>query len=168
MSEKRTEVTDLFHESHEINTDTDSDLYQKFVSQAELRENTRHYAKILEAYSSTLKDSLISKLIMKRFFCISCVCILIIVAVTFIVVLHDIVQAVINNPDKSYDIASIATVITAMSTAFIASFMYIPNLIVKYLFNLKEDENMLNLIQNNQKYVMSVIEKVQKTKEQSK
>ena len=56
------------------------------------------------------------------------------------------------NPDVSFDIASIVSLIGAMATAFISSFMILPKVITRYLFNKKEEENMMNVINKIQEY----------------
>ena len=56
----------------------------------------------------------------------------------------------------TFQINNIVAVVTAIGTAFVSSFFIIPKIITKYLFNRKEEENMMNIIQNIQKHDLTI------------
>lgn len=81
----------------------------------------------------------------------------------FMVILEKCTQIILNNPNKEFDIKSITTIISAISIAFISSFMYIPKLITRYLFNLNEDANMIEVIQNIQRHDLTIRKNINNT-----
>lgn len=117
-----------------------------------MNEHNECYTRILETYSKTLEGNILEKNKLKKYFFYICSGILISIALAFVVCLGLSLFFIFANPDVSFDIASIVSLIGAMATAFISSFMILPKVITRYLFNKKEEENMMNVINKIQEY----------------
>ena len=117
-----------------------------------MNEHNECYTRILETYSKTLEGNILEKNKLKKYFFYICSGILIGIALAFVVCLGLSLFFIFANPDVSFDIASIVSLIGAMATAFISSFMILPKVITRYLFNKKEEENMMNVINKIQEY----------------
>lgn len=128
-----------------------------------MQKHNELYTKILESYSSTLKDNIRTKRILKVLFFLLCSGLMITIIFNFMVILEKCTQIILNNPNKEFDIKSITTIISAISIAFISSFMYIPKLITRYLFNLNEDANMIEVIQNIQRHDLTIRKNINNT-----
>lgn len=117
-----------------------------------MNEHNECYTRILETYSYTLETNILEKNKLKKKFFHICSYILIGIALAFVVCLIICLYNIFKYPEESFDIASIVSVMGAMATAFISSFMILPKVITRYLFNKKEEENMMNVINKIQKY----------------
>lgn len=117
-----------------------------------MNEHNECYTRILETYSYTLEANILEKNKLKKRFFHICSYILIGIALAFVVCLIICLYNIFKYPEESFDIASIVSVMGAMATAFISSFMILPKVITRYLFNKKEEENMMNVINKIQKY----------------
>ncbi|WP_373244739.1 hypothetical protein [Megamonas funiformis] len=117
-----------------------------------MNEHNECYTRILETYSYTLEANILEKNELKKEFFYVCSGILKWIAISFIVTLIICLFNIFKYPKESFDIASIVSVMGAMATAFISSFMILPKVITRYLFNKKEEENMMNVINKIQKY----------------
>lgn len=117
-----------------------------------MSEHNKCYTTILKAYSETLKDNILEKNKLKKCFFWICSAILVGIALAFVSCLCISLYYIFAYPGISFDIASIVSVMGAMATAFISSFMILPKVITRYLFNKKEEENMMNVINKIQEY----------------
>lgn len=63
-----------------------------------------------------------------------------------------------------FQINNIISIISAISIAFVSSFMIIPKIITNYLFNLNEEKNMMEIIQNIQKHDLNIRQDIKEYK----
>lgn len=124
------------------------DASNSFVGNDELsmRSHNESYTKILAGYSNTLEENLTAKCDYKKWFFWCCIGILFSVAMTLIGSVQHLTFAIQN----------VISIVSAISVAFIASFMIIPKIITNYLFNLNEEKNMMEIIQNIQKHDLAI------------
>ena len=141
-----------------------------FVTNDEIsmRHHNEAYTKILEAYSDTLKTNLENKNQYKRKFFYCCLYTLRPLAFGFPAILTIIIGYILLYPDNHLDIKSIVTVITAMSAAFISSFMILPKIITQYLFNLDEEKNIREIIKNIQEHDKVIREDIKEFRNKQK
>ncbi len=77
-------------------------------------------------------------------------------AMTLIGSVWVIIQMTYQYQHLTFAIQNVISIVSAISVAFIASFMIIPKIITNYLFNLNEEKNMMEIIQNIQKHDLAI------------
>lgn len=134
------------------------DASNSFVGNDELsmRSHNESYTKILAGYSNTLEENLTAKCDYKKWFFWCCIGILFSVAMTLIGSVWVIIQMTYQYQHLTFAIQNVISTVSAISVAFIASFMIIPKIITNYLFNLNEEKNMMEIIQNIQKHDLAI------------
>lgn len=78
------------------------------------------------------------------------------VCISLIAVLFAITYMTFAYSHLSFQVSNIVTIVTAIGTAFISSFIIIPKIITKYLFNPEEEKHMRKIVQNIQKYDLKI------------
>lgn len=71
-------------------------------------------------------------------------------------ILFAVTYMVFSYPDIKFDIESIIAIVATIGTAFVSSFIVIPQIITKYIFNIKEDESMINIVKNIQMHDLAI------------
>lgn len=121
-----------------------------------MKRHNEYYDNILCSYSDKLKGNLAQKHFYKKIFFWICVSILIVILLFFIGITWWIAGYVLGNPDITFDLAGIVSVITGTAVTFLTSFMILPKIITDYLFNKDEEKNMMQIIENIQKHDLTI------------
>lgn len=130
-----------------------------------MEAHNESYTNILKAYSEELESNIKFKKDCKGCFFYLCVGVMGTVCGALLGVLGYIVYMTFSYPNVNFPVTNIVAVITAIGTAFISSFIIIPKIITKYLFNRKEEENMMNIIQNIQKHDLTIRQDIKEYKQ---
>ena len=165
--ESYNQVKDLiknFFDKYDTNEEMkSSDVYfkdenKKFVGNdiVSMESHNESYTNILKAYSDSLKENLKFKNTCKNWFFYLCMAVMGIICISLVVILFVITYMTFKYQHLSFQINNIVAIVTAIGVAFISSFIIIPKIITEYLFNLKEEENMMNIIQNIQKHDLEI------------
>lgn len=121
-----------------------------------MESHNESYNDILKAYSSNLNKNLQFKNDCKALFFYLCLGVMIIICLSLVIVLGVITYMTFAYQHLSFQISNIIAIVTAIGTAFISAFFIIPKIITEYLFNLKEEENMMKIVQNIQRHDLSI------------
>ena len=139
------------------NLESSNDTSVQIKSEQELQQGDtssllRHnqlYTRLLEAYVKDFENNSVSKLENKRKLFIIAMILLCVIPMTSLVIIGATLLCLANKWITALE--SISELITAM-VAFISTFMVIPKMITKYLFNKKEEEHLANIIGKIQAY----------------
>lgn len=121
-----------------------------------MESHNESYNDILKTYSGNLNENLQFKNKCKKRFFYLCLCVMVIICLTLVGILVAITYMTFAYPHLSFQISNIVAIVTAIGTAFISAFFIIPKIITEYLFNLKEEENMMKIIQNIQQHDLEI------------
>ena len=126
---------DIVHNDYDlVESDTDS-----------MKIHNQCFSQLLKAYVKNADKNLTTKLSLKiTFFYI---CIVILILITFSTVLISIF-ALFNDFEKS----TLFSILLTNSISFLTSFIVLPKIIAKYLFNTEEEKNMSDIIKSIQEY----------------
>lgn len=135
-----------------------NDENTSFVSNdvVSMEAHNESYTNILKAYSEELEGNIRFKNKCKECFFYLCVGVMGSICIALIAVLGTITYMTFKYQHLTFQINNIVAVVAAIGTAFVSSFFIIPKIITKYLFNRKEEENMMNIIQNIQKHDLTI------------
>lgn len=160
VKELISKILDKYDTSEEMKS---SDVYfkdenKKFVGNdiVSMESHNESYTNILKAYSDSLKANLKFKNCCKNLFFYLCIAVMGIICIALVSILFIITYMTFKYQHLSFQISNIIAIVTAIGGAFISSFIIIPKIITEYLFNLKEEENMMNIIQNIQKHDLEI------------
>ena len=123
----------------------------------EYKKHTEKYTKLLKNYIKHTKNSNKIKNDYKKIFFWIIIAIMATLAIAFVVLLCNALGIIkdLSIEEKPIPTESIIGLVTAIISSFITmlvSLFKLPEIIAKYLFNLKEDENMAKIIGHIQTY----------------
>ena len=156
----------IFKQIQELNKDTysESNVARKTLTQLlqddsnSMQKHNVHYDKILESYSINLKKNLILKRKLKlKFFnfvmeALRGLCVVEVLIMFFIFGFYYEGIRISEEVIKTLAISSVAT--------FLSSFIILPIIIAKYLFNAEEDNSTVEIIKNIQSHDKTIREKL--------
>ncbi len=118
--------------------------------------HNKSYDRILELYIKSVEENMSAKKRYKRRFSRCCNIILYSISATLLLSLICIMIMTFKYPHIDFNIQNIIAVISAISVAFVSSFMIIPKMITQYLFNLNEEDNVRHIIKNIQEHDLTI------------
>lgn len=141
------------------NTEENFNTIQKNMNQ--FNEHQKDYTDLLHQYTLNSKLSSITKFIFKVIFFLGVILLMIVFICMFISAIHSsipIISSVNDKKDVQIEIIveSITAIIASLGTV-IVSIIKLPEIIAKYLFNPKEEEDLVAVIQAMQSYDMNML-----------
>ena len=146
------------------------DSRRSFVSNdiVSMESHNDSYTSILKAYSDGLNSNIQFKNECKKWFFWLCFCVLVSICIALIGILVYISYMTFAYPHVAFSVSNIAAIVGSIGTAFVSSFIIIPRIITEYLFNLKEEKNMMEIIQNIQKHDLVIRKYIQENIDKQK
>ena len=134
------------------------DKAHSFISNdvVSMESHNESYTNILKCYSEGIDKTLSFKHTWKQRFLTFCGCVMFILTSLLTGILFAVTYMVFSYPDIKFDIESIIAIVATIGTAFVSSFIVITQIITKYIFNIKEDESMINIVKNIQKHDLAI------------
>lgn len=126
---------DIVHSDYDLmESDTDS-----------MKIHNQCFNQLLKAYVKNADKNLNTKLSLKITFFYICVVILILITISMVLIS---MFALFNNFEKS----TLFSILLTNAVSFLTSFIVLPKIIAKYLFNTEEEKNMTEIVKSIQAY----------------
>lgn len=109
-------------------------------------EHNRSYSFILKSYSKNLKASSELKLKLKKEFFNQCCLILGVIVLVLVLVIIWTTFRILSYPEIKFDTNGITTVLATLAGTFLTSFIVLPYVISKYLFDTEEEKHLMNVL----------------------
>lgn len=129
-------------------------------------EHNRSYSYILKSYSRNLKASSELKLRFKKEFFEQCCLILGVIVLVLVGVVIWTAFRILSYPEIQFDTHGIATVLATLAGTFLTSFIVLPYVISKYLFNTEEEKHLMKVLKIIKAYDLHVRKHIKNGKEQ--
>lgn len=109
-------------------------------------EHNKIFTQILNSYSKNLDSSSEQKKFFKKvFFCLCC-CILGITFLMIVAVISIVTYMIFRYQHLSFDINGIYSILGVLTGTFLTTFIVLPYIISKYLFNIREEDNLMTIV----------------------
>lgn len=133
----------------------DSTLTENQTDYDEVLKHQKKYTHLLSMYTNTTRINLYVKIIFKIIFFVTTICIWIYMIHLFKLSFDSGLDMIIAHETDLDHIKSIIDLLAALVpslVSLITSFIVIPKVIAKYLFNIKEENSMVEIIKSLQSY----------------
>lgn len=126
-----------------------------------VNSHNKHFSRILELYCENLNNSFIQKRFFKTIFFIICCSVLVAMGVTAIVVIGTVVYMTFKYQNLKFDINGIYTILGGTLGAFLTSFIVLPYVISRYLFNTYEENNLMQIVRLIKEHDIKIRESIE-------
>ena len=109
-------------------------------------QHNESFTKILEAYSKNLNASSEQKILFKKVFFGLCCGILLLTFLMIVAVIFIVIYMIFRYQHLDFNINGIHTILGVLAGAFLTTFIVLPYVISQYLFNTKEESNMMQIV----------------------
>lgn len=131
-------------------------------------EHNKSYSNILKSYSESLKISSELKIQFKKDFFYQCCLILGLVVLVLVGVVVWTIFRILTYPEIQFNTYGITTVLATLAGTFLTSFIVLPYVISKYLFNTEEEKHLMKVLKIIKAYDLHVRKHIKNGREHKK